>query len=72
MLCDSLLPCTLDDPRSLFAFVLPECPLAMKNNEENKRETCILFRQIKKLQRKRATYRFPLPSLSMLKVLTEE
>ena len=46
---DSLLLCTWlhsfwMTPRSLFAWIL----LAMRNNEENKREICILLRNIKK------------------------
>ena len=63
-------------PRSLFACILPECLLAMRNNDENKREICILLKQLKKPQRKIYVSDLPIssmePTTCMSNVFTEE
>ena len=63
-------------PRSLFACILPGCLLAMRNNDENKREICILLKQLKKPQRKIYVSDLPIssmePTTCMSNVFTEE
>ena len=79
MSCDSLPPFTelysfWMTPHSLFACILPGCPLTMRNNEDKKREICILLRQIKKTSEKESdlTISSMEPTSFMPKVLTEE